>query len=196
MHQKKTLKHNKKASRETLRIISGAWRGRRLPIINTTEIRPTLDHIREMLFNWLMFDIEGAYCLDAFAGSGALGIEALSRQAKEVVFLEKSEQTTKFIEKNMQHLHCKRYQLFTTDTLQWLEKIPAFPFDIIFLDPPFYQNLIPLVCQLLQNRKWLQANTLIYIEMEKTACFTPSDNWQLIKQKTTKKIVSCLLKVI
>ncbi|MCY4177940.1 MAG: 16S rRNA (guanine(966)-N(2))-methyltransferase RsmD [Endozoicomonadaceae bacterium] len=196
MRQNKILQHNKRVSEGTLRIIGGLWRGRRLPFADITQMRPTLDHIRERLFNWLMFNTEGARCLDAFAGSGALGIEALSRQAGEVVFLEKAEEAAKFIENNMKRLHCNHYQLFNMDALQWLKTMKASPFDIVFLDPPFHQNLIMPVCELLQKRKWLKINTLIYIEMEKKAHFIPPDNWQLTKQKVTKTTDTVLFRVV
>ncbi len=87
-----------------VRIIGGLWRGRKLPVLLSQGLRPTSDRVRETLFNWLMHDIVGADCLDCFSGSGALGAEALSRQANSVVMLEKSPQVAKQLKQNLQQL--------------------------------------------------------------------------------------------
>ena len=86
---------------QQLRIIGGEWRGRKLAFKPEQGLRPTLDRFRETLFNWLMFDTEGAHCLDLFAGSGALGLEALSRGASAVTFVEKSKQAAQQIKQHL-----------------------------------------------------------------------------------------------
>jgi len=122
----------------TLRIIGGNWRGRKITFPQQDAIRPTGDRVRETLFNWLMHDIHGARCLDLFAGSGALGIEALSRGAESVVLVEQDRKIAKSIETNLQKLGATdgSWRVETTDAYQWIRKQHQV-FDVIFLDPPF-----------------------------------------------------------
>src|SRR3989338_6201010 len=127
-----------------LRIIAGTWRGRKLTFPDTPELRPSPDRVRETLFNWLAPVIEGARCLDLFAGSGALGFEALSRGAHCVTFVDTSSEV-------ISHLHTTLQQLSTTAEILKLNATKPFtcknkPFDIVFLDPPFHQNLLEPVC--------------------------------------------------
>ena len=182
-------------TQNTLRIISGQWRGRRLPIADLEGLRPTPDHLRETLFNWLMFDIAGARCLDAFAGSGALGTEALSREAKEVIFIEKSSLASKAIRENMATLTGAQHTVINTDTLTWLESTPPTPFDIIFLDPPFRKDLVPPACHLLQTKGWLASGSYIYVETEKEVRFTAPEQWTLNKEKLSGQVLSRLYRV-
>src|SRR5690606_23249515 len=130
-----------KPQSQQLRIIGGQWRSRRLRFPAIDGLRPTLDRIRETVFNWLQFDVEGARVLDAFAGSGALGFEALSRGAKEVILLEKHPAAALQLTDNLQLLEARNAQVWAGDALLWLEQNPE-PFDLVFLDPPFHQNLL------------------------------------------------------
>lgn len=179
-------------AQSSLRIIGGQWRGRRLPIADIKGLRPTPDHLRETLFNWLMFDLAGARCLDAFAGSGALGTEALSREAKEVVFIEKAPQAAQTLQANMNTLSCTHGKVMNADTLTWLKTTPATPFDIVFLDPPFRKELLLPTCKLLQQHGWIASGSYIYVEMEKEYTFNPPANWHLHKEKATGQIISRL----
>ncbi|MFC0324063.1 16S rRNA (guanine(966)-N(2))-methyltransferase RsmD [Gallibacterium melopsittaci] len=173
-----------------VRIIAGLWRGRKLPVLLSQGLRPTSDRVRETLFNWLMNDIVEARCLDCFAGSGALGFEALSRHAAKVVMLEKSTVIAKQLKQNLQQLKTEKGEVHCTDTLQYLtQQTVDQPFDIVFLDPPFHQNLLAQTLSLLDSEHWLAENALIYIESEKdlTTLAIPA-NWLLLKEKFTQQV--------
>ena len=180
-------------TQNTLRIISGKWRGRRLPVINQQGLRPTPDHLRETLFNWLMHEVTDAYCLDGFAGTGALGFEALSRGAREIVFVENSGVLSRLLQSNINQLKCEEQgKVVHTDLVQWLQKTPPTPFDIIFLDPPFHLGLIVPVCRQLQNNGWVKQGTYIYVEKEHILSETLDmpTTWCLYKEKKVGQIMA------
>ena len=189
------LSQNKPAGE--VRIIAGLWRGRKLPVLNAEGLRPTTDRIKETLFNWLMFDIAGSRCLDCFAGSGSLGIEALSRQAQAVVFLEKSANAGILLKKNLESLKSRNGTVITADSLQYLAKTnKEAPFDIIFVDPPFHHGLVSQVLALLAQNRWLAPNALIYVETEKKhPPLELPENWRVTKEKTAGMVVSRLINV-
>lgn len=180
-----------------VRVIAGLWRGRKLPVLNAEGLRPTTDRVKETLFNWLMMDIVGSRCLDCFAGSGSLGIEALSRQAQAVVFLEKFANAASLLKKNLTALKTENGTVIHTDTLQFLaQKNNSAPFDIIFIDPPFHRNIVPQVIDLLVKNNWLRSNTILYIETEKDhppLILPPA--WQILKEKTAGQVISRLIQV-
>jgi 16S rRNA (guanine966-N2)-methyltransferase len=146
----------------TLRIIAGQWRGRkfRFPPI---DIRPTPDRVRETLFNWLAPRIEGARCLDLFAGSGALGLEALSRGAAAVTFIEQARAATEAIEQLLQDWHATGGNVCRDEAVRFLSAGPARAFDIVFLDPPYGSGALA-ACAALLGQGWLTANARIYVE--------------------------------
>ncbi|OOF39349.1 16S rRNA (guanine(966)-N(2))-methyltransferase RsmD [Rodentibacter mrazii] len=171
-----------------VRIIAGVWRGRKLPVLNAEGLRPTGDRVKETLFNWLMPYIHNAKCLDGFAGSGSLGIEALSRQAEKVTFLEKDKTVAHQLKKNLQTLKCteEQAQVLNQSCLDFLKQVPNQPhFDVVFLDPPFHFGLAEQVIRLLAENNWLQPNALIYVETEKENHLNTPENWTLLKEKTT-----------
>lgn len=149
----------------TLRIIGGQWRGRKLRFADGEGLRPTTDRVRETLFNWLAPVIAGARCLDLFSGSGALGLEALSRGAGKVVFIERNPQAVKALKGNLELLRAGNAELHQGDALAWLRG-EATPFDVIFLDPPFRQELLAPALRLLAEGGWVAPGARIYIEME------------------------------
>src|SRR5215218_5944516 len=122
--------------RAEVRIIGGQWRGRKLHFPQSNELRPTPDRIRETLFNWLQMHIRGSRCLDLFAGSGALGFEALSRGADATVFVERDPAAARRIGEMFDVLKCEGAQLECRDAFEYLAR-PATPFDIVFVDPPY-----------------------------------------------------------
>lgn len=158
------------AGSNLLRIVGGRWRSRRIRFGEGEGLRPTPDRVRETLFNWLQFEIAGAVCLDAFAGSGALGFEALSRGAAHVVMIEKSRAQYLLLQEAAQELGANAAQLVTGDALDLLRQRPAWAptagFDGVFLDPPFHQELLPQVCALLHAQKLLKADAFVYVESE------------------------------
>lgn len=148
-----------------LRIIGGQWGSRRLPIISAPGLRPTPDRVRETLFNWLQLKVPGARCLDLFAGSGALGFEALSRGAAELVMVEKQRAAFAQLQANSATLQASGVELLHTDGLAFLATQPA-PFDVIFLDPPFRQDLVAETLQLIYQHQLLKPEGMIYLEYE------------------------------
>ncbi len=150
-------------ARNELRIIGGEWRSRRVKFPDVAAIRPTPDRVRETLFNWLQHDIAGSRCLDLFAGSGALGLEALSRGAAHVVFVDREHAVIEQLRATLLMLDARAAQVEQRDALRFLDSAPH-PFDIVFLDPPFDQGLLPEVCSALENRGWLTPGAFIYLE--------------------------------
>ena len=111
-----------------LRIVAGKWRSRLLPVADEPGLRPTSERIRETLFNWLASTIEGSRCLDLFAGSGALGLEALSRGAGEVVFVENSARAAAALKEAVNMLEASGARICKADAIKYLKSEPE-PFD-------------------------------------------------------------------
>src|SRR5580698_295785 len=144
-----------------LRIIAGSWRGRRFRFTAEADIRPTPDRVRETLFNWLAARIPGARCLDLCAGSGALGLEALSRGAARVHFVESDANAVRDLRARLIDWGAQGASVERTDTLRYLRSKPE-PFDIVFLDPPYAAGLLGAAARLLDDREWLAPGALIY----------------------------------
>jgi 16S rRNA (guanine966-N2)-methyltransferase len=171
-----------------LRIIGGQWRGRKLAFPAIEAIRPTPDRVRETVFNWLQTDVAGARCLDLFAGSGALGFEALSRGAKQVVFVDREPRVGQYLRETLKQLNTTAAEVHTADSLRWLTTT-AEPFDIVFLDPPFAADLIQSVCRHLDEDGWLTSEALIYIESPSSGALPALPaTWSLIKSKTAGQV--------
>ncbi len=207
-----------------LRLIGGRFGGRRLPIPDQPGLRPTSDRTRETLFNWLQPIITGSRCLDAFAGSGALGFEALSRGAAHVMMLEQNAKVAHQLKVNAIRLGVKTaahspeqigrhgkslhtcggellgstefkagYQtgspaplnIQTTNSLHWLANADPTPFDIVFLDPPFADRLLPASLEALGARCWLTPAARIYLETDAHSPFPAlPPAWSLLREKT------------
>jgi len=146
-----------------VRIIGGAHRGRRLPLLPDAEVRPTPDRVRETLFNWLTPVLPGARCLDLFAGTGALGLEALSRGAAEAVFVERDPRVALCIEDALLALR-GRGQVHRADARRWLRTRDVEPYGVVFLDPPYADGGLEDLCTLL-DRGWLDPRAWVYLEM-------------------------------
>ena len=157
----------KKSTLSTIRIIAGQWRGRKIPVAEIEGLRPTGDRIRETLFNWLDAEIDGARCLDLFAGSGILGLEALSRGAGQVVALESSRVAVNALNEAAKLLDTSALQVMQMDAVQWLKSKPAGSFDLVFIDPPFQAGLLDESLALLAASNSLAAGALIYIERDR-----------------------------
>jgi 16S rRNA (guanine966-N2)-methyltransferase len=147
-----------------LRIIAGKWRSRVIAFPDIADIRPTPDRVRETLFNWLQMRIEGAQCLDLFAGSGALGFEALSRGASHVTFVDKHADIITHLETQGKKLEAENFECARVDTLAFISKPAVQAFDVVFLDPPFDQNLSEVCLKALVENHWLAPGALIYCE--------------------------------
>lgn len=182
----------RKGSSNLLRIIGGEWRSRRLTFADAPHLRPTPDRVRETLFNWLQGRIVGAHCLDLFAGSGALGFEALSRGAKQVIMVEKHTAAANALRQNSQLLPATGAQLINDDALRYLQRATE-RFDIIFLDPPFRQDFLPKVLNLINTRGLLNTDGLIYLEQEAEAALDFSEFGLAIYRQTKAGQVQSLL---
>lgn len=171
-----------------VRIISGQWKGRKLPVRDLDGLRPTTDRVKETIFNWLAPHVRGTRCLDLFAGSGSLGLEALSRYAEQVTLIEMDKGAAEQLKKNLAVLGSPQGQVIQTDAVSWLQG-PVTPFDLVFLDPPFRRDLLPQVCELLEQRGWLAPDALIYLEREKEmADLALPASWQLLKDKQAGQV--------
>jgi 16S rRNA (guanine966-N2)-methyltransferase len=172
-----------------LRITGGRFRGRRLQVPSRTGLRPTTDRTRETLFNWLAPSIEGSRCLDCFAGSGALGFEAASRGAAEVVLIEQAGVVARQLRLVAAELGADAVTVIVTDALRWLASTPPRRFDVVFLDPPFGHGLLRPACALLHRRGWVGADSLIYIESADIDGL-PSlpEGWELLRQKSAGQV--------
>jgi 16S rRNA (guanine966-N2)-methyltransferase len=148
----------------SLRIIGGEWRGRRIRFPGKGGIRPTPDRVRETLFNWLAADVPGSRCLDLFAGSGALGLEALSRGAAHATFVERDRDNAARLRETVALLAPDRGRVIQSDALAWLGGA-ASPHNIVFLDPPFDAGLLADAMRLLDSRGWLAPGAAVYVEM-------------------------------
>ena len=158
---------NKRTS--SIKIVGGEFKGFKIPFLKSENLRPTLNKSRETLFNWLMYEITGANCLDMFSGSGALGLEALSRGAKYVYFLELSKKRCEKIQQTISILKLEgRSNIFNVNSLDIShnEKIKR-KYDIIFLDPPYRMNFLKKIHILLEENQFVDKQTMIYAEAEK-----------------------------
>ena len=170
----------------SIRIIGGRHRGRRLQFPAVTGLRPTADRLRETLFNWLQAEIEGARCLDPFAGSGALGLEALSRGAGYVRFIDRAPAVIRKLRENLKLLGLEQNAgVIQGDARRLLRAAPERPFDIVFLDPPYALNLLQEICGLLEEKGWLADRAWIYLEQEShRSWFDLPDGWSLHREAT------------
>ena len=171
-----------------IRIIGGQWRGRKLPVPESPGLRPTTDRVRETLFNWLAPSIVDANCLDCFAGSGALGLEALSRYAANATLLEMERGVAQQLQKNLATLKASNAKVVNTNTLAFLAQAGA-PHNIVFVDPPFRKGLLEETLKLLENNGWLSDEALIYIESEVENGLPPVPmNWHVYREKVAGQV--------
>ena len=170
-----------------LRIIGGSWRGRKLRFPASAAIRPTPDRVRETLFNWLGPATPGAQCLDLFAGSGALGLEALSRGAAHVTFVEQDAAAARELRTRLAEWQAQDARVERADAVRYLAGA-ARPFDIVFLDPPFASQLLSRAAVLLEAG-WLRRGALIYVERAARAGLPPlPQSWQPLKAKRAGEV--------
>jgi len=178
-----------------LRIVAGKWRSRLLPIANEPGLRPTPERVRETLFNWLSPDIHGMRCLDLFAGTGALGFEALSRGAASVIFVEKRPGAAKTLRVSIGTLDAGDATVVQTDARAFLGSDTAQKFDLVFLDPPFADDLLEDLCRLLAMSDCLAAGARIYLEQERNQMVpTLPDGWAFTREKTAGNVRYSLVK--
>jgi 16S rRNA (guanine966-N2)-methyltransferase len=182
--------------RNSVRIIAGAWRGRRIHFPDMAALRPTPDRVRETLFNWLQHSITDTRCLDLFAGSGALGLEALSRGAREVVFIEQFPAAARTLQEHLVRFGgAAKGRILEMGAARFL-RTPGEPFDLAFLDPPFGANALAEYIPLLDGGEWLKTGGLVYLEDERAAGIPAvPGHWDVLKSKSAGEVGYHLLRV-
>ena len=171
------LKRERPGPPGKLRIVAGHLRGSKIVVPDRPGLRPTPDRVRETLFNWLAPIIEGARCLDLFAGTGALGIEAISRGAVFCTFVESDRALARAIEENLARLKVENARVVAIDAAAMLGGTPR-PFDLVFLDPPFGGELWNETAQRLESGGWLAPGAWIYVESPTDAEVSLPPSWQ------------------
>lgn len=185
-HSKKNKQNSKRQETGELRIIGGQWKRTKLTFPVIEGVRPTPSRVRETLFNWLANEIHGSLCIDLFAGSGVLGLEALSRGAEKAVFVDKAPAICSSINQHVQRLEANA-EVIQGDALDICGLVNQIDFspDIIFCDPPFNKHIVPDLITDLASAIWLKTPTLIYLETEVDISeLTTPPSWQLLREKT------------
>lgn len=183
---------------QSVRIIGGKWRSRKIYFPPIAGLRPTHDRIRETLFNWLAPHITQAKCLDCFAGSGALGFEALSRGASLVCFIDNNKQVVDSLNKNFHQLggEPSSAAIFQGHCPDRMPKLTAFsPFDIIFLDPPYHQNLLQQAVIWFSQHNVTHEGSYIYMERESSSSIQLPPSWHIHRSQQTRTLTYELLKI-
>jgi 16S rRNA (guanine966-N2)-methyltransferase len=170
---------SKSGKNNSVRIIGGDWRGRRLQVADVPGLRPSGDRCRETLFNWLQPWLDGANCADLFAGTGALGFEAASRGAASVLMIEKHPRALDVLRQGVEQLQAEQVSLQAGGAMTLLEDFKPESFDLVFVDPPFGSNLNGLVLERLDNNGCVRRGGFIYIESPATMKLPPPRGWSL-----------------
>ena len=173
---------NLKSAPQNVKIIAGRWRGTKLKVLLKEGVRPTSNRIRETLFNWLQTSIEGSHCLDMFAGSGALGFEAISRGASTVTLIDNDPAIINILTEQAKQLQAENIKTQCIDALEYIGQTKC-QFDYIFIDPPFSKFNLDKVLQKISSSSILKANTAIYVEAPIGGLpETLPSNWQWKRQ--------------
>ena len=181
--------------KNSIRITGGNLKGRRVYFDFKNTIRPTSSKLREVLFNWLQFEIKGCECLDLFAGTGSLGIEAISRGASKLIFIESNKKNFLSLKECISELDLeKKSKVLFKNGLSWINENDLSNFDLIFLDPPFNQNYEKKVLDILDKNKSLKSSCKIYIEFSKFDEIKLPDSFKIFKEKTIGDVKAFLLK--
>ncbi len=168
----------------SVRIIGGQWRGRRVPVPDIEGLRPSGDRCRETLFNWLQPFLHKAKCVDLFAGTGVLGLEAVSRGAASAVLVEKSRVAANSLRQSMEMLDAKQIAVIEADALSWLAQQAPSSLDIVFVDPPFSLNMAEKVMASLVQTRALHPGGLVYLESAAPYPAPASGpGWEVLKEK-------------
>lgn len=191
----KTKKSSHRGKLGSVRVIAGKYKNRKLDVLNADGLRPSTDRIRETLFNWLMRDTLDASVLDMFAGSGVLGVEAMSRGARDATFIEKNKSAFNILENNVTQLGVENVRLLHGDAISVSASLKT-PFSLVFIDPPFAQHLLLSAVNALVSKELLCEDAAIYIEHESS--LTPELPTSLVLQKQikTSNLVASLFRFI
>lgn len=178
----------------SVRIIAGEWRGRRLKVPEIKDLRPTPDRVRETLFNWLAPYVQGARCLDLFAGSGVLGFEALSRGAAQVVMIDSAPAVISLLQEQLVTFKADKGSAYCAVIPEQI-KAQDSRFDIVFLDPPYQSGLLLPTCRYLESQGLLADNAMVYLEASDVVNeHDLPDGWRIIKTKQAGQVAYHLVK--
>jgi 16S rRNA (guanine966-N2)-methyltransferase len=194
---------NRKSNSQSgeIRIIGGAWRGRKLKVQDKEGLRPTTDRLKETVFNWLMMDVRQADVLDCFSGAGSLGFEAASRGANSVICIEKNKSSANQLKDNAKVLDAgQQINVIQADFFTAIQTLNT-PVDLVFIDPPFHQNMVQPCLQALFDNQVVQSGTLVYLEQEINGCYNIMDSefaqrFSLKKDKTAGQVLAQLFEVL
>lgn len=178
-----------------MRVISGSARGRKLLCAEGQDVRPTLDRVKESVFNMIAFDLHDACVLDLFSGSGSLGIEALSRGAAHCTFVDNKETSVAITKKNLENTHFQNLSsVFLSDSIDFINKTDKL-FDIIFIDPPYESDLYFMALDKIRQKGLLTENGLIVLEhdIELTPHFN-TDGFEIVKDKKYGRVKILIMK--
>ena len=170
---------SKSVKNNSVRIIAGNWRGRRLPVADVPGLRPSGDRCRETLFNWLQPWIAASDCADLFAGTGALGFEAASRGAASVLMVEKHPRAQEVLRQDIDQLQAVQVKLHAGGAMSMIEGIKPDSFDIVFVDPPFDSNLQGLVLERLDKIGCVRRGGFVYVESPAMKPVSPPSGWRV-----------------
>ncbi len=174
---------SKSGKSNSVRIIGGDWRGRRLPVADVPGLRPTGDRCRETLFNWLQPWVPAADCADLFAGTGALGFEAASRGAASVLMIEKHPQAQSVLRQSIEQLQAGQVNLHAGGAMSLIKDLKPDSFDIVFVDPPFDSNLCELVLERLVKSDCVRRGGFIYVESPASVVIPAPEAWSTWRDK-------------
>ena len=180
--------------KNNIRISGGLLKGKKIPFDFKETLRPTSNKLKEIIFNWLQFEIQDCVCLDLFAGTGSLGIEALSRKSSKVTFIELNKRNYSVLSKNIQSLGVKdKSRVFFKDAFDWVKKQDLSEFDLIFLDPPFDKEFELKILKLLLRKDEMKPSCKIYLEYSKFTEIEIPDTYTIIKEKSVGDVKALLL---
>lgn len=182
----------------TVRINAGEWRSRQLKFPDIAGLRPTPDRVRQTVFNWLGQDLTGLNCLDLFAGTGVMGFEALSRNAKSAVLVEFAKPAFQVLMDNKRLLQANQAEILLQDAVQFLANANPASFDVVFCDPPYHQgwlsNILPLVKPTLTNQGLVYVEAEFALDSDMNSIVNFEDDWEIIKQKKAGNVYYHLLR--
>ena len=180
--------------KKKIKISSGMLKGKKIVFGNNQSLRPTTSKLKEILFDWIQFEISGTNCLDLFAGSGSIGIEAISRGAKKLVFVEINKKNFLNLNKTIQELQLKNLaKIFLKDAFILIKNFDLSDFDFIFLDPPFSENYEEKILKFFSKYNKLKSSCKIYLEHSKFININMPKNFSILKEKNIGDVRAILI---
>ena len=180
--------------KNSIRISGGYLKGKKIPFDFKDSLRPTSNKLKEIIFNWLQFEIKDFVCLDLFAGTGSLGIEAISRNAQKVFFVELNKKNYSVLTKNIKLLDIKdKSKVIFKDAFKWIKKNNLSNIDLILLDPPFNQEYEIKLLKLLSRKNDMKPSCKIYLEHSKFTEVEVPEDFEILKNKVVGDVRALLL---